>query len=114
MSETVRVPTFSKVEIMQTARDASNSETWLMEPLPQEKIRTPVLVARSVVHTESDTVPMRLLNLSANAVTIYKGKNIAEMETKEPTSKRQTQKLYLPSPQDVSKRQQSWSTSYRS
>ena len=34
MSETVRVPSFSEVEIMATARDASNSETWLMEPLP--------------------------------------------------------------------------------
>ena len=81
MSETVRVPAFSEVEIMATARDASNSETWLMEPLPQEKIRTPILVARSVVHPESDTVPVRLLNLSADAVTIYKGKKIAEMET---------------------------------
>ena len=81
MSETVRVPAFSEVEIMATARDASNSETWLMEPLPQEKIRSPVLVARSVVHPESDTVPVRLLNLSADTVTIYKGKKIAEMET---------------------------------
>ena len=81
MSETVRVSAFSEVEIMATTLDASNSETWLMEPLPQEKIRTPVLVARSVVHPESDTVPVRLLNLSANAVTIYKGKKIAEMET---------------------------------
>ena len=81
MSEAVRVPAFSEVEIMATARDASNSETWLMEPLPREKIRTPILVARSVVHLESETVPVRLLNLSADAVTIYKGKKIAGIET---------------------------------
>ena len=81
MSETVRVPAFSEVEIMVTARDASNSETWLMKLLPQEKIRTPVLVARSVVRPDSDTVPVRLLNLSADTVIMYKGKKIAEMET---------------------------------
>ena len=81
MSEMVRVPAFSEVEIMAIARDALNSETWLMEPLPQEKIRTPVFVARAVVRPESDTVPVRLLNLSADTVTIYKGKKIAEMET---------------------------------
>ena len=52
-----------------------------MEPLLQERSRSPVLVARSVVRPESDTVPVRLLNLSAKPVTIYKGKKIAEMET---------------------------------
>ena len=56
-----------------------DSKTWLMEPLLQERSQNPFLVDRSVVRPESDTVPVRLLNLSAEPVTVYKGKKMRPM-----------------------------------
>jgi len=77
--ETVRVPAFSEMEVMATARVSEPKGDWILEGEPREKV--PVMAARAVVSPDAGILPVRLLNPGAEPATVYEGTQIAHLET---------------------------------
>ena len=75
LQETLRIPARSEMEVM--AGIPANG-TLLVENEPMAKL--PVMVARAVVCPDASEAPVRLLNPTSEAVTVYKGTKIAVAE----------------------------------
>ena len=67
MGETVQVPAYSEMEVMVNLTQTPTSGTWIMEG-----DTTPIIVARSLHNNSTGEIPVRLLNPTAESVTLYK------------------------------------------
>jgi len=81
LQETIKIPPLSEIEVLAVTSNSINDvSTWLMEELPNEK---KVLIATAVVVPQNDgtctTVPVRLANLSADSLIVYKGTKLGQM-----------------------------------
>ena len=81
LSETIRIPSFSELEVMADttgvmARGLGHS--YLLEPIASTKL--PVQAARALVAPSASRIPVRLLNPSTQPVTVHKGTKIAFLE----------------------------------
>ena len=78
-SETFSIPPFSEMEINAvTTHGVCDGGVWLAEAKPGRKRE--IVSARSLVSPKGGQVPLRLLNISGEAVTVYKGTKLAEIE----------------------------------
>ena len=78
MEETLTIPPFSKMEVMAKVSEGLHGETWLLEECKSKNL--PVRVARALVNPVTTNVPIRLLNLSSDATTVFKGAKVATVE----------------------------------
>ena len=81
LSETIRIPSFSELEVMADttgvmARGLGHS--YLLEPIASTKL--PVQAAWALVAPSASRIPVRLLNPSTQPVTVHKGTKIAFLE----------------------------------
>ena len=83
LAEMVRIPPASEMEVMATA-GADSEQDWILEGEPREKL--PVMMAHAVVRLVEGRMPVRILNLGADPVTIYQGTRNAHLETLGKTS----------------------------
>ena len=74
----LQVPPCSEMEVMGKVPQASAHKTWILEGNTQGQ--SAVMIARAVVKPAGAEVPICVLNLRDNPVTIPKGTTIAEME----------------------------------
>ena len=81
LSETIRIPSFSELEVMADttgvmARGLGHS--YLLEPIASTKL--PVQAAWALVAPSASRIPVQLLNPSTQPVTVHKGTKIAFLE----------------------------------
>ena len=78
ISESIRIPPFSELEVMAQTERAPDEQPYLLEPVisPQSPIRA----ARALVSPSTTSVPIRLVNSSMEPVTIHKGKKVGQLE----------------------------------
>ena len=74
LTDTVTVPASSEMEVMAHV-DSTVMGTWLVEC--DEPNQLPVCVARALVSTPSEMVPVRVMNTSLTPTTLYKNSKIA-------------------------------------
>ena len=72
------MPPRSEIETIGRVPPSASNAIWMVESSKQE--RKPCMVARAIVKPDGVTVPVRLLNLRDETITIPKGTKIAEME----------------------------------
>ena len=65
--ETVQVPAYSEMEVMVNLTQTPTSGTWIMEG-----DTTPIIVARSLHNNSTGEIPVRLLNPTAESVSLYR------------------------------------------
>ena len=63
--------------------DMNCTGTWLVEDRVPKKL--PILVARAIVAPQNGKFPVRVLNLTLEPITVYKGTRIATSEPMEHT-----------------------------
>ena len=78
LESTLQVPPHSEIETIGRVPQAASNKTWKVESSKQG--RCACMVARAVVKPDGVGVPLRLLNLRDEAITIPKGTTIAEIE----------------------------------
>ena len=66
------------MEVMAKVREGLHEGTWLLEECKLKNL--PVRVAHTLVNPVTTTVPVRLLNLSPNTATVFKGTKVATVE----------------------------------
>lgn len=74
----LQVPPQSELEVMGQVPCSAINRTWVLEGRKQD--RNAVLVARALVKPDKTEVPVRILNIRDEMMTISKGTTIAEME----------------------------------
>ena len=81
MANTVEVPPRCMIEV--TARFETDVEgVWLVEEAMQKHV--PVSIARAIVEPRSSIIPVCILNLLGEPVTLYAGSVIASMAPSRP------------------------------
>ena len=78
MGETVQVPAYSEMKVMVNLTQTPTSGTWIMEG-----DTTPIIVARSLHNNSTGEIPVRLLNPTAESVTLYKRQKIGMLQEAE-------------------------------
>lgn len=78
LENTIQMPPHSEIETTGRVPPTTPNEIWMVENSKQE--RNACMVARAIVKPEGVHVPLRLLNLRDETITIPKGTKIAEME----------------------------------
>ena len=78
VEETFSIAAFSEMEVMGNVNHDCEG-TWVVEDQLSKKL--PILVARGLVILHQGRVPMRVLNISTEPITIYKGTRIATAES---------------------------------
>ena len=78
MGETVQVPAYSEMEVMVNLTQTPTSGTWIMEG-----DTTPIIVARSLHNNSTGEIPVRLLNPTAESVTLYRRQKIGMLQEAE-------------------------------
>ena len=78
MGETVQVPAYSEMEVMVNLTQTPTSGTWIMEG-----DTTPIIVARSLHNNSTGEIPVRLLNSTAESVTLYKRQKLGMLQEAE-------------------------------
>ena len=78
VTQTIRIPASSELEILAHITGAAPKHTYLLEQNPSKRL--PVMVARALVTPTSPDIPVRLINLASEDVTLFKGTHIATME----------------------------------
>ena len=78
LEETLSIPPFSEMEVMARVSEGLHEETWLLEEYKSKNL--PVRVTRALVSPVTTTVPVRLLNLSSDTTTVFKGTKVATVE----------------------------------
>ena len=78
LESTLQVPPHSEIEIIRRVPQAASNKTWMVGSRKQG--RCACMMARAVVKPDGVGVPLRLLNLRDEAITIPKGITIAEIE----------------------------------
>lgn len=86
LSEELRIPPRSEVEVMGCVREPLESGTWLLTGTK----RPAAAVAAALVNPEHGQVPVRLLNPRSQAVFIRKGEEIGTLERVEDTPTQHT------------------------
>ena len=86
LEETLSIPPFSEIEVMAKVSEGLYQGTWLLEECKLKNL--PVRVARALVNPVTPTVPVRLLNLSLDTTTVFKGTKVATVEECNPSSER--------------------------
>ena len=76
---TTRIPPRSEMEIMACLEAETGPGTWLLEQSQGKKTTT--VIARALIETKSNRVPVRVLNPELEEVTIYAGAQIAALES---------------------------------
>ena len=77
LSETLEIPPRSEMEVMAKIPGAATEGTWMVE---QGEKNSAVLVARALVAPEQEEVPLRLLNVRDESITVKKGTTVAQMD----------------------------------
>ena len=78
LGTTLSVPPQSEIEVMATVSKSAVNGMWMIEGCHEEKLS--VLIARSLVLPTREEVPIRLMNLRSECVTVKQGTVVAEME----------------------------------
>ena len=79
ISERMEIPPASEVEILaQVDEHRELSGTWLLEEATKKC--PPAVVARALVRVTDGRVPVRLVNIRSEPVTLYRGQKIATIE----------------------------------
>ena len=78
LEETLSIPPFSEMEVMAKVSEGLHQGTWLLEECKSKNL--PVRVARALVNPITRTMPVRLLNLSSDTTTVFKGTKVATVE----------------------------------
>ena len=78
LDDTLQIPPRSEVEVMAKIPEVATGGTWLVEG--SQKEHNAVLVARAVVTPERREVPVRLLNVREEQITVKGGTTIAQMD----------------------------------
>ena len=86
LEETLRILPLSEMEVMAKVSEGLYQGTWLLEECKLKNL--PVRVARALVNPVTPTVPVRLLNLSSDTTTVFKGTKVATVEECNPSSER--------------------------
>ena len=76
--ETVKIPTFSEVDIVAHIDEPTESGTWLSEGRSMNPLEP--CVARAFVGQQSNTVVVNILNHTSEETTVCKNGKIASME----------------------------------
>ena len=76
--ETHCVPSCSEMEIQAAVSPLLTEGDWLTES--NMSVDSPVAVARAIVHPKGGQIPVRILNTSKEAVTLYKGTKLGILE----------------------------------
>ena len=66
--------TYSELEVMATTQPSAGKGTWILEGEPREK--PAVMIARAVT-TRNGELPVRLVNLGGEAITVYQESKVA-------------------------------------
>ena len=72
------MPPFSEMEVMAKVSEGLHQRTWLLEECKLKNL--PVRVASALINPVNTTVPVRLLNLSSDTTTAFKGTKVATAE----------------------------------
>ena len=75
---TIRIPPRSEIEVTGNSHSLP-SGLWLLEGQPL-KSHQPVIVARAVLKSSTDSVPVPLLNTGEQTVIVHKGTKLGELE----------------------------------
>ena len=78
MNSVLHVPGCSEIEIMAKVLSAATGGSWIVEGDPAKS--NAVMVARTLVSPNNQTIPVRLLNPRSETITVSKGTTIAMME----------------------------------
>jgi hypothetical protein len=79
LADGLKVPPSSEMEAMGEVRgQVASDKTWVFEPVASRKL--PVVIARAIVKPHLDQVPLRLVNTSASAVTLYSNTTLGTLE----------------------------------
>ena len=78
LEETLSIPPFSEMEVMAKVSEGIYLGTWLLEGCKLKNL--PVRVTCALVYPVTMTVPVRLLNLSWDTTTMFKGTKVATVE----------------------------------
>ena len=71
------VPAYSEKEVMVSIPQYCKDKSHVLEAM---ETKVTIMAARTLVHPTTNTIPVRLLNLSGEAVTLYEGTKIATIE----------------------------------
>ena len=81
LTETVRIPTRSLLEVMAVPQEPVLGGNWILDRPARGK--RPVLTAAALVQPTRQGIPVRLLNAGQDSVTVYKGTCIGQIELTE-------------------------------
>ena len=81
-AEAIQIPPCSEAVVTSRTTDSINGGSWLVEGNWDNRL--PAAVARALVEPRSGKVPIRLLNVRAETVTVRAGSEIATLEPVEP------------------------------
>ena len=79
-------PTLQRDRSEAKVSEGLHQGTWLLEECKSKNL--PVRVTRALVNPVTPTVPVRLLNLSSDTTTVFKGTKVATVEECNPSSER--------------------------
>ena len=74
----IEIPPSSELEVMAKVDESVGEGTWVMEE--SANVRLPIAVARALVETMTNRVPVRLLNPRSEPITLYAGTEVATLE----------------------------------
>ena len=80
----VKIPPASEMEVMAAADIIDPHQDWVLEG--EQRVKLPIMMARAVVRPVEGRMPVRILNLGTETVTIYSGTRIAHLERIEEAS----------------------------
>ena len=79
LPETIQIPAMSQLEVVGVPHEPVVGGMWIFDR-PVKESKTTVISAASLVTPTREGVPVRLLNARQDAVTIYKGTCVGQME----------------------------------
>ena len=79
VEETIRVPPSCEMEIMAVSSATADGGSWLLEPITTTRL--PIQAARALVTPANGRVPVRIVNVRTEAMTVFKGTKLACLET---------------------------------
>ena len=78
LEETLSISPFSEMKVIAKVSEGLHQGTWLLEEYKLKNL--PVRATRALVNPVTMTVPVRLLNLSSDTTTVFKGTKVATVE----------------------------------
>ena len=92
LSESLRIPPYSEIEataeVAMLKHTVASGTVWVTESFHTTDL--PVIVANALVTPQQDngtvTIPLRIINPSADAVTLHKGTKVAQIDRTDPSA----------------------------